>query len=57
MATQARDSVDRIFTLLKSKSEEKRYAAAVELHDLVVSTSRGIPDHLNFSEKNFLTLL
>ena len=41
MAAQARDILDRIFTQLKSKHEEKRYHAAEELHDLVVTTARG----------------
>lgn len=41
MALQARDTLDRIFTQLKSKNEEKRFHAAEELHDLVVATARG----------------
>lgn len=33
--------MDRVFLQLKSKSEDKRYAAQGELHDLVVSAARG----------------
>ena len=42
MALQPHTTLDRIFLQLKSKSEDKRYSAQAELHDLVVSTARGM---------------
>ena len=42
MALQANNLLDRVFANLKSKNEEKRYSASVELYDLVLSTARGM---------------
>lgn len=41
MALQVKESLDHIFLQLKSKNEDKRYGAALELHDLVVAAARG----------------
>ena len=41
MAMLPQSAMDRVFVQLKSKSEDKRYNAQVELHDLVLSAARG----------------